>query len=161
MAGDIKQKFGSNNQTITISLGSLANTSARQSTEIDNSSNLFRDALVSVKVKSGASGTATTGIVNVYAYATTDGGTTRTENAGASDAAITLTSPPNAILIGVIAVVANATTYYGGPFSVARAFGGVLPEKWGIIIENRCGGTLDATGGNHAVTYQGVLDQYT
>lgn len=161
MAGDIKQKFGSNNQTITISLGSLANTSARQSTEIDNSSNLFRDALVSVKVKSGASGTATTGIVNVYAYATTDGGTTRTENAGASDAAITLTSPPNAILIGVIAVVANATTYYGGPFSVARAFGGTLPEKWGIIIENRCGGTLDTTGGNHGVTYQGVYDQYT
>lgn len=160
MAGDIKQKFGTNGQTITISLGSLANSSARQSTEIDNSSNLFRDALVSVKVKSGASGTSATGVVNVYAYATVDGGTTRTENAGASDAAITLTSPPNAILIGVISVVANATTYYGGPFSVARAFGGTLPEKWGIIIENRCGGTLDTTGGNHSVQYQGVLDQY-
>lgn len=159
--GDLKLKYGTNNQTITITVASLANNGARQSTEIDNSSNLFQDALVTVKVKSGASGTTSTGTVNVYAFGTTDGGTTRTENAGASDAAITLTSPPNARLMGVVNVVANATTYVGGPFSVAQVFGGVLPDHWGIIVENKTGGTLDSTGGNHSVTYQGVYGQYT
>lgn len=161
MAGDLKAKFGSNGQTFTVTMASLANNSARQSTEIDNSSNLFHDALVFLKVKTGASGTTSTGTVNVYAYATVDNGTTRTENAGASDAAITLTAPPNARLIGIVNAVANSTTYYGGPFSVATAFGGVLPEKWGIVVENKTGGTLDSTEGNHAKLWQGVYGQYT
>lgn len=156
---DIKTKFGTNGQTITITLASLANNSARQSTVVDNSTNLFLDALVQMKIKSGASGTTTTGYVNIYAFATVDNGTTYTENAGATDAAITLTVPPNALLIGRINCVANATTYYSSPMSVAAAFGGVLPEKWGVIVENKTGGTLDSTGGNHTVKYQGVLNQ--
>lgn len=153
---DIKLAFGTNGQTFTCTLASLANTSARQSTEIDNSSNLYQDVLIMLKVKTGASGTSTSGTVMIYAYGTVDDGTTRTENAGASDAAITLTSPTNARLVGVISTVANATTYYGGPFSLAAAFGGVVPQKWGIIIENRSGGSLDSTEGNHAKLYQGV-----
>lgn len=156
---DIKEKFGANGQTITITLASLANNSARQCTAIDNSTNVFLDALVQLKLKTNAAGTATTGYVNVYAFGTVDGGTTYTENAGANDAGITLTVPPNAVLIGRINCVANATTYYSSPMSVAAAFGGVLPEKWGIIVENKTGATLDATAGNHAVKYQGVVAQ--
>lgn len=156
---DLKEKFGTNGQTLTCTLASLANNGARQSTEVDNGTNLFLDVLVMLKVKTGASGTTSTGYVNVYAYATVDQGTTRTESAGATDAAITLTVPPNAILIGRINCVANATTYIGGPFSVASAFGGVLPERWGIIVENKTGGALDSTEGNHAKLYQGVLGQ--
>src|ERR1700724_597865 len=152
-ASDIKGKYGTNNQTITVTIASLANNTARQSTEIDNTTNVFFDALVSVKVKSAAAATSATGTVNVYAFGTTDGGTTRTETAGASDAAITLTVPPNARFIGAFNVVANAVTYPAGPFSVAAAFGGVLPDHWGIIIENKSGATLDATGGNHLATY--------
>lgn len=40
--------------------------------------------------------------------------------------------------------------------SVAVAFGGVMPDHWGIDIENQSGGTLDATGSNHAALYQGI-----
>jgi len=156
---DIKEKFGTNGVAITITVASLANNSARQSTVIDNSTNVYLDALVQLKIKTNASGTATTGYVNIYAFGTVDGGTTYTENAGATDAAITLTSPPNAVLIGRINCVANATTYYSIPMSVAAAFGGVLPEKWGIIVENKTGAALDSTAGNHAVKYQGVLNQ--
>jgi hypothetical protein len=43
--------------------------------------------------------------------------------------------------------------------SVAAAFGGVLPERWGIIVENKTGGALDSTEGNHAKLWQGVLGQ--
>lgn len=161
MAGNLNNRYGTSNQTITITLASLANNGARESTVIDNSSNLWMDALVGGKVKSGASGTAATGTVNVYAYGTDDGGTTYSDGATGSDAGITLTSPPNMRLLGVVNVVANATTYKFGPFAVAQAFGGVLPEKWGIVIENKTSGTLDSTGGNHAVHYQGVGGAYT
>lgn len=156
---DIKEKFGTNGQPITVTVAGLANNAARQSSVIDNSTNVFLDALVQLKLKTAAASTSATGYVNVYAFGTVDGGTTYTENAGASDAAITLTSPPNAVLIGRINCVANATTYYSSPMSVAAAFGGTLPEKWGIIVENKTGAALDSTAGNHAVKYQGVLNQ--
>lgn len=155
---DIKAKFG-DPATLTLTLASLANSGARQSDAIDNSTSLYTDILVSLKVKTGASGTASTGTVNVYACASVDGGTTYTEGAGASDAGITLTAPPNARLIGVINAVANATTYVGGPFSVAAAFGGVCPQRVVIVAENKTGGTLDSTEGSHAKLYQGVLAQ--
>lgn len=128
---------------------------------IDNTTTLFQDALVSLSVKSAAASTSSTGYANVYAYATTDGGTKYTEGATGSDAGITLTVPSNAIRIGTINVVANATTYNGGPFSVAQAFGGTLPQKWGIIVENQSGAALDATEGNHTKTYQGAYSAYT
>lgn len=160
MAGDLKQKFGTSNQSITCGIASLANNSLRQSTYVDNATNLYMDVLVFVKVKSGASGTSSTGMVNVYAYATADGGTTYTDGASGSDGSITPTSPTNLRFLGTINVVANATTYYGGPFSMAAAFG-CVPERWGIVIENKSGATLDSTAGNHACFYQGLLQQYT
>lgn len=92
----------------------------------------------------------------VYAYGTADGGSNYSEGATGSDAGITLTSPPNVKLIGIINVVANSTTYKSGPFSVAQAFGGVLPEKWGIIVENKTAATLDASVGS--AIYQGVYE---
>ncbi len=159
MAGNLQTKYGTSNQSITCTITSLANNGQRQSTAIDNTSNVFFDALVFVKVKSNASGTSASGTVNVYAYGSADGGTTYTESATGSDGSITLTSPPNVRLIGVINVVANSTTYNGGPFSVAQAFGGVVPDHWGIIIENKSSGTLDASVGSS--WYQGVYGQYT
>lgn len=154
---DFKSKYGANGQAITVTFTSLANNGARQSTPVDNSSNLYLDALVSVKVKSAGSSTSAAGYVNVYAYGTTDGGTTYGGVTGTTDGAVTLTSPPNVRLIGVINVVANSTTYESGPFSVASAFGGVLPEKWGIVIENKSGATLDASIGS--AWYQGIQQQ--
>jgi hypothetical protein len=156
---DIKSKYGSNNQAITCTFTSLANNGQRSSAALDNSSNLFLDALVSVKVKTNASGTLATGYVNVYAYATTDGGTTYgggEANMG-TDAGVTLASPPNLVLIGTINAVANSTTYVKSGLSVAAAFGGVLPDHWGIVIENKTGATLDASIGS--ANYQGVYAQ--
>src|SRR4051794_15534221 len=119
----IKSAYGSSNQSITCTLASLANAAARASTAVDNTSNLFLDALVTVKVKSGASSTSATGTVNVYAYGTADGGSSYPEGITGTDAGATLTSPANVKLIGVLNVVANATTYQSEPMSVAAAFG--------------------------------------
>jgi hypothetical protein len=153
---DIKQKLGTTNQALTLTIASLANNGQRESTVVDNTSDKFLNALVQLKIKSGAASTSATGYVEVYAYGTTDDGTTYGDNATGTDAGITLTDPPNLRPIGRVNVVANATTYKSNPMSVAAAFGGVLPAKWGIVIVNKTGGTLDATGGNHSAIYQGV-----
>lgn len=154
---DFKTKYGSNNQAITCTITALANNGQRQSTAVDNGSNLFLDALVHVKVKTGSSSTSSTGYVNIYAYGTVDGGTTYSDGASGSDGSITLTSPPNMRLIGVMNCVADSATYQSGPLSIAQAFGGVLPEKWGIVVENKTGATLDASVGS--AYYQGVYQQ--
>lgn len=156
---DIKSKYGTSNQAIAVTLASLANGTARASTVIDNTVNLFLDALVSLSIKTGAAGVTSTSYVSVYAYATVDGGTNYTEGATGIDAALTMVSPTNLKLVGTINAVANATTYKAGPFSVAQAFGGVLPERWGIVVQNSTGGALDAVEGSHLKVYQGVLAQ--
>jgi hypothetical protein len=161
MAGDIRNDYGTSNQTITITVASLANNGQRESTAVDNSTNGWVNALVSGKIKTGASGTTSTGTVNVYAYGSADGGTTYSDSATGTNAGITLTSTPNAKCIGTINCVANATTYEFGPFAVAKAFDNELPAFWGLIFENKTGGTLDATAGNHDVHYQGIAGQYT
>jgi hypothetical protein len=151
-----KALYGTSNQSITCTIDALTNNSARQSTAVDNTTNLYLEGLVAVKIVSGASATSTSGTVNVYAYGTVDGGTTYTEGASGTDGALTLVNPTNLRLIGVINVVANSTTYRGGPFAVANAFGGVLPDHWGVVVENKSGGTL---GTGCAVVYQGVWTQ--
>jgi hypothetical protein len=114
---------------------------------------------VFINIKTNAAGTSTVGFVNIYAYGTSDGGTNFSDGATGTDGTITLTSPPNMRLIGVLNTTANAVTYKGGPFSVAQAFGGVLPALWGIVIENKSGAALDATEANHLKIYQGLLAQ--
>lgn len=70
----VKPVYGTNNQTITCTFTSLSNNSARCAAVVDNTSALFLDALVQVLVKSGAASTLSTGVVNVYAYGTSNGG---------------------------------------------------------------------------------------
>jgi hypothetical protein len=156
MASTFKAQYGSNNQSITCTITSLANNGQRSSAAIDNTSNLYLNALVQVIVKSNASGTSATGYVNVYAYGTADGGTSYPEGAG-TDTGVTLTVPPNVRQIGVINVVANATTYKSEPMSVKQAFGGDLPDHWGIIVENKTGAAFDASVGS--AFYQGTYQQ--
>lgn len=159
MASTIESKYGTSNQAITITITSLTNNSQQQSTAVDNTTNLFLDALVFVKIKSAAASTSATGYANIYAYGTADGGTTYSDSATGTNGTITLTAPPNMRLIGVVNIVANATTYNAGPFCVTPAFGGVLPDHWGIVVENKSGATFDASVGS--AWYQGVQAQTT
>jgi hypothetical protein len=160
----IQSKYGTEKQGITISLApggvGLANAAARVSTVIDNTTNLFLDALVQLQLKSGASGVSANGFANIYAYGTVDAADNfYPEAITGTDAALTLVVPTNLRFIGVINMVANATAYISEPMSVAAAFGGVLPEKWGIVIENQSGAAFDTTEANHLKWYQGVEGQ--
>jgi hypothetical protein len=151
----VKSSYGTSNQPITCTITSLANAAQQGSTAVDNTSNLFLDALVQLTVKSASSGVSATGAVNIYAYGTANGGTSYSDGVSGTNGSVTLTSPPNVRLIGSINVVSTSTTYVSSPFSVAAAFGGILPDHWGIVVENKTGATLDATVGS--AWYQGIL----
>jgi hypothetical protein len=156
---DVKTAYGSNGQALTITLASLADssTAGRESTVVDNTSNLFLDVLIAAKAKGQNSGSiAAPSAVFLYAYATTDNGTTYPDTVTGSDAAITLNNPTQLKLLGAIYFAAINVQYKGGPWSLAALYGGKLPAKWGIVVVNDCGTALSATGSDHAVWYQGV-----
>lgn len=158
MAGDIKSKFGTSNQTLTISFAGLVANAGRESTAVDNSTNCFADVLLMIKSRTGSSGTSSTGYMLIYAYGSVDGGSSYSGNATGTDAALT---PANMNLIGRIDMIADSADYRSPVMSVAAAFNGTLPERWGIVIVNKTGATLNATAGNHAAIWQGVYAQYT
>jgi hypothetical protein len=150
---DIKEGFGTST-AITITLNSLASsaTAGRESTVVDNSANKFLDALVTVILTIGTGTPANDKAAYIYAYGSEDG-TNYTDNATGSDAAITLNDPTNLRLVHVIAMPTASLTYKV-VFSIAAAFGGVLPRKWGIVVRNYCGITLAAS--NNSASYSGI-----
>lgn len=155
---DVRTGYGTNTQ-ITCTLTSLADssTAGRESAVLSNTSDKFLDALVFGKIKTQNSGSiAAPSAVFVYAYASVDGGTEYPDTVTGADAAITMNSPTQLKLLGVIYVAAINTTYKGGPWSVAALYGGKLPEKWGIVVQNDCGTALSATGSDHQFEYQGI-----
>lgn len=129
--------------TLTITIASLANGSGRASTALDNTSNKDISADIGVKIKTNAAGTSATGYVSVYLIRSYDG-TSYDDAFAGSDAAYT---PVNALLLGTINTVANATTYYK-TFDTAE-LGLTLPSKWAVAIVNSSGAALDSTAGNH------------
>jgi hypothetical protein len=155
---DVKTAYASST-TFTCTLASLTSsaTAGRESTVVDNSSNKYLDALVQMNVKLQTGTPANDKAVYVLAYASIDGGTTYPDAVTGSDAAITLNDPPQLVLLGSIYITAaGGLTWKGGPWAVARCFGGVLPEKWGIVVRNYTGVTLSATEGDHFKAWQGI-----
>ena len=143
----------------TITLNSLASsgTAGRESTVVDNTSDLFLDALVEVRINYPNSAPANDKAIYVYAYGSLDG-TNYPEALTGSDAAYTFKGSAGALttalrLIGVIPAVQNTDLRFG-PFAVAPAFGGIMPAKWGIAVLNYSGQTLAAS--NCAAQYRGV-----
>jgi hypothetical protein len=157
---DIKAGYGSSNQGITITISSLANDTKRESVAVDNSVNCFFDALVQVKIATNTTADSTGDqSVYIYAYGTSDGGTTYSGNASGSDAAFG-TDPQqlsNCKLIGVVYTPTQNKIYESDLMSIASAFGGVLPQRWGIIVHNRTGQTLKS--GDCSAFYQGIHAQ--
>lgn len=166
MAGNIQVKYGSNTQAITITLASLAAsaTAGRASTAVDNTSNVFLDALVAGFVDLGTvSGHAQ---VLIYAYGTVDGGTTYSGFNGANsitgtDVGFTRLDPTDLRLIAVLPCPTSTVKMGFGPYSIAQAFGGTLPDHWGIVVFNDSGSALSGTAGNNKAWYQGIEAQYT
>lgn len=131
--------------TFTISLASVGSGSAQQSDMISNSNN-YPAALIFLKIESGAA--APTAGTAYEIYLLRSDGTVADDNAGASDAAITI---ENASLLGTIIVTANANKNFYGVFDTGPL--GPLGSSWGIAVKNSSGQALNATEGNHAKRY--------
>jgi hypothetical protein len=133
---DIKIAYGTNEVVTVTGLASLADGSSATSDAVDNSSNLYVDALCDVDLD-GFSGSQT-GPVNVYLQGSIDG--TNFDTAGADT------------LVAVIPM--NNTDPVSKSFTVASAMGGVLPRHWKLRFENDSGAALNSTG--NSLAYRGV-----
>lgn len=155
---DMKAKFDAS-AALTITLASLASSSARQSVNVDNSATLYVDAMVDVTVKLAAGSPSGDRAIYVFAYGSEDG-SNYGDNASGSDAALTMRVPTNLRPLGIINTPdSGGLTYKSGPMSLAAAFGGIVPRRWGIVVQNRSGLALSATGGDHSVRFSGVTYQ--
>jgi len=124
----------------TLTLGSLASDAARQSTIIDNTTLEHLGAKIYLKVKSGGSAPGNQ-LIRVYFIADNGDGTYRSDDAGASDAAITVR---NARPLGIIRADNQTNFTYFGEFDTNVL--GPLPPKWGIILLNELDNALNASG---------------
>ncbi len=146
--------------THTITLASLASDTnllaGRAGTAIDQKdTDDAIDALVGGRVTTGTGPTASRQI-EVWAYGSYDD-TNFNEAITGSDANKTLVTKTTLRLLTIIPT--NNTSdqaYYWGPFSVAQAYGGILPVQWGIFIVHNTGVALNSTGGNHEVEHYPV-----
>lgn len=144
-------------QTVTITFtSSFTDGSWRQSTAVDNGTNMYIDAHIGGSIQVGATPTAG-GTFDIYAYGTYDG-TNYTAGCSGSDSAYTADGEEDELMF-LTSITVDATAnenYVWGPVSVASAFGGVLPETWGIVVENNTGDTANATGTNNEVQFFGI-----
>lgn len=169
---DIKQKYPASNADtvdLTITLASLATSSTllvgRESTAVDNRTNLDLDHLLSGRFKAGTSPTAATKI-EVWVAAPTSiasGTATYPDTVTGSDAAITLTSDNvkfSALRLAWSTTVDSTTgrVYSMPPTSLASLFGD-LPPFYSVIVTHSTAVNLDSTAGNHKLCYHRVQKQ--
>lgn len=142
--------------SITCTLASLATASARSCDAVDNGTNKYIDAILYLAIPLVTGTPASDKAINVWFYGSEDG-TNYTDNSLGTDAAVTLRVPTN--LRGPFIITtptAGALTYKATIGSVASFFGGILPRKWGFVIENRTNLAFNATEGNLIKTFTGI-----
>ena len=170
MTTTIKQLYPSTSTTaLTITLASLATSSTlltgRQSTAVDNTTNLDLDHLLTGKIRLGTSPTVST-IIQVWVFAphTISAGTpTYPDTLGATDAGVSITSDNVKFPMLKLAwsAVVDATTgrdYYIPPTSIASLFG-EMPPFWGVWVTHSTAVALDSTAGNHSMNYYRIQKQ--
>jgi hypothetical protein len=154
---DVKLAYGTST-SITCTLASLSSsaTAGRECTAVDNTSNLYPNALLRIHFKLATGTPGSDKAAYVFLYGSEDG-TNYTDNATGSDAAITFRLPTNMPLGGVILCPdSGALTYKSNPIAIAATFNHVMPRKWGFALRNYTGVAGDSTEGNHVKAYSGV-----
>jgi len=129
-----------------------SSTAGWMSNAIDNTSTLALDALVSIELAAVNTAPSSNKSIYLYAYSLIEG----TAYASTGDGTIagtegTLTFPDITTLpvvlplLGVIPYPVQNRAINSPAFSVARCFGGEMPDKWGVAMINFSGQTLNVT----------------
>lgn len=144
------------NTAITMDVSSLASSTTflggAESTQIDNTTTKYIDAIVNVKgIVGGATVPVVGQAIRLYVWgADASLATTPIDALDGASSAETLTHSGVLKSLRFVdapdVVVATASlTYYIQPFSVASFFGGVLPKFWGLYLSHNHAGALAAT----------------
>lgn len=162
---NVKQAFGTAT-AFTKTNANLATsaTAGWKSNSIDNTGGLYVDALVSIELAAVNTAPANSKAVFLYAYSLIEG----TAYSGSGAAAIdgtegTLTFPDITTLqtplpiLGVVPYPTQNVAINSPAFSVARCFGGILPDKWGVAMVNHSGMTLSVTNIYYQELYYTVV----
>ena len=164
MSSAVKLAFGGVG-TFTITNANLASsaTAGWKSNAIDNTVNLYLDYLIHVRLAAVNTAPANNQAIYMFAFGLDDpSGTnyTSTGDGTADGSEGTLTYPSIATLpivaprLGTIYYPVQNKAINGGPFSIARCFGGIVPPKFCIGMLNYSGMTLNVT----AIEYNGVFN---
>ncbi len=134
--------------SFTITLASLASGSARESVAYVATvgGTAYDDYMLQLSV--GITTPTSAGSKAVYIwFAGSADGSNYSEPATGADAAITIGTNHN--LLGPFTVAINVGTLFYDVCigSVAQYFGGIIPKKWNIIIENQAGAGFGSTEG--------------
>lgn len=134
------------------SLGSSSTAVASSAVGITSTTNNITDIMISVGVTVGAITPSATTLVYIYAYGSEDGlvypgGQSGSVEVLGTDSAETLSSFGNNLkFLGSIMCHTASIQIVSNPMSLAAAFGGLLPRKWGIVVQNQSGVALAASG---------------
>lgn len=144
----------------TITLTTLANGSGQECTAIINTAGSAIDAacMITLKTTTGTHGSDLACYVHFYG---SPDGTAFPNPVTGTNAAVTINTGMN--LNGPVPIIfgtsttglATAKKYIG---SVAALFGGVLPSRYGLVIENKTNLAFTNTAGDHAVVFYPISD---
>lgn len=155
---DLKIAYGAE-QTLTVTnLHSLANsaTAGWQSAAVDNTSDKFVDVMAYLVLDFANTAPANSKGVFVFVYSGI--GSSYTNPASGSEGTITLpdvtANPLSLRPLGFVPYVTQDEIVESPHWSVAQAFGGIMPQKWGLVLMNHSGAALAASG--NTAKYYGV-----
>jgi len=130
----------------SITLNGLATGAARSSSKVENQDARYIDAICQFRIKPASGSLGDRYGVYFFAWgAVDDASPIYPSGVTGVDEAVSITLETLSIReIGSLYVPASGILI-SPPFSVAQAFGNVLPPVWGVLGVNRCGLALDAT----------------
>jgi hypothetical protein len=163
-AGDVRIAYAaSSNLTVTALNGGIASSSTHvsgwESAEIDNTTNLYLDYLVTAKFTVESSGLSA-GEIRLWCVPKLDDSTWPGGFDGTESAESTPLDDANGTLAGAVLlkVIQTDTTasqvYYMHAVSVAAGFNGICPAKFVLFVTQSTGTTLETSG--NQVTVKGV-----
>lgn len=137
---EIATLYGSATTITVTGLATLANGSSATSPTIDNTTNLFLDALLEIETAT-ASGASATGYVEIFIKASIDGTDFDDDN--------------NDKWAGTTNLVTGGAATRRRIVSIASSFGGAMPPYWQVRIKNTTGAAFTAA----SVLYRGIKAQ--
>ena len=136
--------------TITFTTSGLATDTnllaGRQSAIVNNNTDLAIDALVGWSILTGT--TTADRVIEIWAGATWDDGTTYIAGGGGGDAALspaTIGIKRGLKLLAVIDVTDTTGRTFTGMASLAQAFGGTMPQRWHLYCVHNTGANLSTS----------------